>query len=317
MKLGLLTAALAELPFEEMLDRVAALGLEAIELHVALAAHCPAEALLKSKDRRKRWLAEIERRGLIISSLSAHGNPLHPDPQTARRDNLRLRHAISLAQKLGVGRVNGFSGCPADPGGGSVPNWVTCPWPTEYAELVAWQWEAKAIPYWTRTARFAADRGVHIGLEMHPGFLVYNPETLLRLRSECGEAIGANLDPSHLFWQGIDPLEAVRALGPCIWHVHAKDCRLEPANVRLNGVLDTKHYGQEARRAWVFRTVGYGHGESFWRDFVSALRVAGYDHVLSIEHEDSLMSVGEGIEKAAQFLQPLLIRQPPTEMYWA
>jgi sugar phosphate isomerase/epimerase len=316
MKLGLLTAPLADLPFEDMLDTVAGMGLDAIEVHVRITNHCPLDELLRSKTARSRWLGALEERGLILSSLSAHGNPLHPDAETAKADHQMLRKAIRLAEKLGVGRVNAFSGCPGEPGG-SVPNWVTCPWPPEFLELVTWQWEKKVIPYWTKTAKYAAQRDVKIGFEMHPGFVVYNPETLLRLRKACGENLGANFDPSHLFWQGIDPIEAVRALEGCIWHVHAKDCRLDPANVRTNGVLDTKHYRHEARRAWIFRTVGYGHGEDFWRNFVSTLRLVGYDHVLSIEHEDSLLSAAEGLRKAAEFLKPIILREPPTEMTWA
>jgi len=318
MKLGVLTAALGNLAFEEMLDRVADLGLDAIELHVAVTQHIPTEELLKSKTTRTQWAAAIERRGLIISSLSAHGNPVHPDPAVAKADDAMLRKAIRLAEKLGLDRVNGFSGCPGDQHGARVPNWVTCPWPPDFLELVAWQWEKKVIPYWTKAAKFAADHGVKIGFEMHPGFVVYNPETLLRLRAACGKNLGANFDPSHLFWQGMDPIEAVRALKGAIWHVHAKDCRVDPVNARVNGVLDTKHYGDELDRSWIFRTVGYGHGEGFWRDFVSILRLCGYDHVLSIEHEDSLMTIDEGITKAAEFLKGILIRDPkPKGMHWA
>jgi len=322
MKLGVLTGAFGNQPFEEMLDTVKAMGLQAVELPASAygaSPHCPVGDLLKSASLRRRWLDQVASRGLIISSLSCHGNPLHPDPATARLSDQAMRKGIVLAEKLGLDRVNGFSGCPGDQTGKSrVPNWVTCPWPPDFLSLVQWQWEKKAIPYWKKMAKFAADHGVKIGFEMHPGFLVYNPETLLRLRAECGKSLGANFDPSHLFWQGIDPVEAVRALAGCIWHVHAKDCRVEPAVARVNGVLDTKHYGDEFNRAWVFRTCGYGHGEGFWRDFVSALRLSGYDHVLSIEHEDSLMTTGEGIAKAAEFLNGILIREPkPTSMHWA
>ena len=321
MKLGVLTSAFGGMPFEQMLDEVVAMGLDAVELPASAygdSPHCPTDDLLASKSLRQHWLDETARRGLIISSLSAHGNPIHPDRAEARRSDTKLRKAIRLAEKLGLDRVNGFSGCPGDQHGARVPNWVTCPWPPEFAELIAWQWDKKVIPYWTKLAKFAAGHGVKIGFEMHPGFVVYNPETLLRLRAECGKNLGANFDPSHLFWQGIDPIEAVRALAGCIWHVHAKDCRVDPAVARVNGVLDTKHYGDEFHRAWVFRTVGYGHGEGFWRDFVSTLRLAGYDHVLSIEHEDSLMATTEGIAKAADFLKRIIIREPkPKGMHWA
>jgi sugar phosphate isomerase/epimerase len=157
-----------------------------------------------------------------------------------------------------------------------------------------------------------------IGLEMHPGFVVYNPETLLRLRHEAGERIGANYDPSHLVWQGIDPIEAVHELGRAraIFHAHAKDTYVDARNVRRNGVLDTKPYDQVLDRAWTFRTVGFGHGESMWRDLVSALRAVGYDDVLSIEHEDILASRDEGLEHAVALLRRVALRRPAGEMWW-
>ena len=213
--------------------------------------------------------------------------------------------------------VSRFSGCPGDSPTGKRPNWVTCPWPDDFSEIVQWQWEARVIPYWKREAKYAADRGIKIGFEMHPGFVVYNSETLLRLREACGRNIGANFDPSHLFWQGMDPIACLRTLRDCIWHVHAKDCIIDAANTAVNGVLDTKHYGDEINRSWIFRTVGYGHGEEFWRNFVSTLRMIGYDGVLSIEHEDSLMSLDEGFTKAVAFLQGILLREKLGGMWWA
>ena len=196
---------------------------------------------------------------------------------------------------------------------------MTCAWPEDFAETLRWQWDENVIPYWTREAAFAREVGVRIAFEMHPGFVVYNPETLLRLRAEAGDRIGANFDPSHLYWQGIDPVEAVRALGRhgAIFHFHAKDTYVDHANVRVNGVLDTKPYDRVLERAWTFRTVGYGHGESAWRDLLSALRTVGYDYVVSIEHEDALMSIDEGLAKAVAFLRPLLMRERPAEMWWS
>ena len=177
-----------------------------------------------------------------------------------------------------------------------------------------------AIPYWRDEAAFARETGLaKIALEPHPGFLVYNPETALRLREAAGPELGVNFDPSHFVWQGIDPLAAVRALGRAgaIFHVHAKDVYLDRANIGLNGVLDTKPYGHFADRSWSFRSVGYGQDDKFWRDFVSALRIAGYDGVLSIEHEDGLVSVDEGLAKAVDVLQRVLLRDQPGEMWWA
>jgi sugar phosphate isomerase/epimerase len=128
------------------------------------------------------------------------------------------------------------------------------------------------------------------------------------LRDLVGPHLGANLDPSHLFWQGMDPLVVIRALGAGgVYHVHAKDTRIDPQEMALNGGLETRPAGQ---RSWAFRTVGYGHGEAWWRDFVSVLRSAGYDGVLSIEHEDKLIGSREGVVKSVEFLRPLILQTP-------
>jgi sugar phosphate isomerase/epimerase len=195
-------------------------------------------------------------------------------------------------------------------------NWVTCPWPPEYSDVLAWQWEKKVIPYWKEHARFAADHGIRIAIEMHPGFVAYSPETMLRLRAESGDNIGVNYDPSHMFWQGIDPIKAIRILGDTIFHVHAKDTQIYDSNLPLTGVLDTKKYTDERNRGWIFRTVGYGHDAGWWREFVSTLRMFGYDGVLSIEHEDSLMSGDEGLAKAAEFLNSIVIREQAGAAWW-
>jgi len=153
---------------------------------------------------------------------------------------------------------------------------------------------------------------------MHPGFVVHNPRTLLRLRDACGEAVGANLDPSHLFWQGVDVVLAIHQLGraDAIYHVHAKDTALHPINAPLNGVLDTVPQAQVNERAWIFRTVGYGHGELEWRRILTALRLVGYDGVLSIEHEDALLSVEEGFQKGVAFLRSVMPSEPPMAEAW-
>lgn len=322
MKLGVLTVLFAQQPFEKALDYIAASGLGMVELGAAAYAaspHCDPDKLLNNRRSFRRFQTALSSRDLGISALSAHGNPLHPDRRIANAHRDGLRITVKLAQKLGLDTVNCFSGCPGDSDAAKYPNWVTCPWPPDFLEILAWQWENKVIPFWREEAMFAADHGVRLAFEMHPGFVVYNPETLLRLRAECGNNIGANFDPSHLFWQGIDPIEAVRVLGAAktIYHVHAKDTQVFEANVRVNGVLDTKHYRDELNRAWLFRTVGYGHDALFWKNFVSTLRMVGYDGTLSIEHEDSLLSIEEGFQKAVALLKEILLTQPAGEMWWA
>ncbi len=320
MKLGVMMALFGGRSLDEALDYVASQGLDAVEMCCGAypgSPHWNVGELLASARKRKEVAAKIKDRGLEISGFAAHGNPLHPNAKIAREHHEAHRNAVKLAEKMKVGVVTNFSGCPGDSERAKYPNWVTCPWPDDFSEIVKWQWERKVIPYWKKEARFAAQRGVKIAFEMHPGFVVYNTETLLRLREAAGRNLGANFDPSHLFWQGMDPIASLRQLKGAMFHVHAKDCRIEPGNTARNGVLDTKHYGDVFNRSWVFRTVGYGHGEDFWRDFVSTLRVIGYDGTISIEHEDGLMSVTEGFEKAVAFLKGILLREKTGEIWWA
>jgi sugar phosphate isomerase/epimerase len=323
VKLGVFTVLYSDLPLEQMLDKVAAIGLDAVELGTGNYpgdAHCRPAELLAESDKVDALRRAVESRGLMISALSQHGNPVHPDAEFAKRDREVWENTIRLAEVLEVPVVNAFSGCPGDHAGARYPNWVTCPWPEDYPAVLEWQWNDVVIPYWNDAAEFARAHGVtKIAFEMHPGFVVYNPETLLKLRRAVGHAIGANLDPSHLFWQGIDVVEAIKVLGreDAIFHVHAKDTYVDRGNVAVNGNIDTKHYGEILDRAWTFRTVGYGQGERTWRDIVSALRAVDYDYVMSIEHEDQLMSMDEGLQKAIDLLTNVLIREEKPRMWWA
>jgi sugar phosphate isomerase/epimerase len=258
----------------------------------------------------------IEDAGLTISALSCHANPLHPAPGVAASADDLFRRTVRLADKLSVPTVVTFSGCPGDSEHASHPNWITTPWPPEFLEVLDWQWDKKAIPYWQGAAQFAGDHGVTVAIEAHPGFLVYNAETLLRLREAAGPVIGINFDPSHLFWQGADMPAVIRALGKAIFHVHAKDLAFDRQNTAVNGVLDAKSYRRMSERSWLFRSVGWGHDALEWKGIVSALRLAGYDHVVSIEHEDALLSIDEGLESAVEFLAPLVLTEPPAEPWW-
>lgn len=320
MRLGVFSPVFQALDLEPMLDHVVELGLDAVEVAAGNYPgdrHCKPAALLADAGALDRFRAAFDARGLAISAISCHGNPIHPDPGRATEADGVFRKAVRLAEQLGVERINLFSGCAGEGPGARQPNWVTCSWPPEFGEIVRWQWDEVVIPYWREAAGFARDHGVRLGFEMHPGMAVYNPKTLLRLRAAAGDNVGANLDPSHLFWQGIDPIAAIRALGACIFHVHAKDTSIDPYNVAVNGVLDLESYRDVGQRSWVFRSVGDGHDILFWKRFVAALRVAGYDHVLSIEHEDSLASIEDGLARAIATLREAVLRDPPVETYWA
>ena len=318
MKVGVFTPLLSHLSIDGVLQKLSALGIHTVELGTGNYpgnAHCNL-SMIENPSCLKDFKTNLADSGFCISALSCHGNPLHPNPERAKNDREISRKTILLAEKLEVPVVIDFSGCPGDSPRSEYPNWVTCPWPPEYREILKWQWEEVAAPYWIEHARFAAQHNVKVAIEMHPGFLVYSPETLLKLRSIAGSTIGCNYDPSHMFWQSIDPIAAIRLLGDAIFHVHAKDTQIYSHNLPLTGVLDTKPYTEERNRAWMFRTCGYGHGEEWWREFVSTLRMFGYDYVLSIEHEDSLLSPEEGLSRAASFLQNIVPAQAPTAAWW-
>ncbi len=319
MKVGLFTALFANLSFDEVIRRIKPLGIRTVELGTGNYPGDPHIKLdwLSSAAKLKEFQQKLSDQGIAISALSCHGNPLHPNKRLAEAHAETSRRTILLAEKLGVGTVIDFSGCPGDSENSKFPNWSPTPWPPDYLEIQKWQWEKKVIPYWTKRAKFAQDHGVRVAIEMHPGFVVYNPETMLKLREAAGPAVGCNFDPSHMFWQGIDPCAAIRKLGEAVFHCHAKDTKIYTVNTMVNGVLDAKPYSDEKNRAFLFRTVGYGHGREFWTDMVSTLQMVGYDDALSIEHEDSLMSVEEGLSKAANFLNEIVIREKLKAMWWA
>jgi sugar phosphate isomerase/epimerase len=319
MQIGIFIALLQDRSFEEALDQVVAAGATAVEIPTGGyvgGKHASPLALVEDEAARKAFVEQIARRNLAIDALSCHGNPLHPQRQIAQEHHDTFQATVRLAALLGVDTVITFSGCPGDGPDARYPNWVTCPWPPDFQSILEWQWNERVLPYWREQAAFAESHGVRVAIEPHPGFVVYNAETVLRLRGECGPAIGANFDPSHFFWQSIDPILAARELRGTIYHVHAKDTRIDKLNTARNGVLDTKPYTDVAARSWVFRTVGYGHDSLFWKDLISELRLAGYDRVLSIEHEDSHASKAEGLRKAVAFLNECVLTEPPVGAWW-
>ncbi|KGX87782.1 sugar phosphate isomerase/epimerase family protein [Pontibacillus litoralis] len=321
MKLGVFTVLFSDMSFEEMLDYVQSAGLKAVEIGTGGYpgnAHCKVDELLESEEKRKEYIEKVTSRGLTISAFSCHGNPISPDPQFGRASHDIFVKTVKLAHLMGVPVVNTFSGTPGGAEGDTTPNWPVTPWPNEYTSALQWQWEEKLIPYWKEQGRFAQEHGVKIGLELHAGFLVHTPHTMLKLREATCEAIGANLDPSHLWWQGIDPVAAIKILGKAnaIHHFHAKDTYIDQENVNMYGLTDMQPYGNVQTRAWTFRSVGYGHSIQEWSNMVSALRTFGYDHAISIEHEDPIMSIKEGFNQAVKNLKAVNIEEQPADMWW-
>ncbi len=322
MKLCVLANLYAKKPLDEALSILKAQGVEAVEIGCGGYPgndHANPEILLNDEKAFEEWVNTFKKYDIEIAALSCHGNPVHPNKEIAAQFEKDFRNTILLAEKAGVDTVVTFSGCPGDHEGAKYPNWVTCPWPEDFLAILDYQWNEVLIPYWKEAVAFANAHGIYrIALELHPGFCCYNTETLLKLRKAVGPTIGANFDPSHLIWQGMEPAAAIRELGEAIFHCHAKDTKIDKINTARIGVLDTKHYGDEINRAWVFRALGYGHDESYWRDIVDNLRLVGYDRVMSIEHEDSLMTTDEGLAKSVAVLKNVIMREPkPSTMAWA
>ncbi|MFN7994529.1 MAG: sugar phosphate isomerase/epimerase [Bryobacteraceae bacterium] len=321
MKLGVFSVVFGNLRFEAMLERVREAGLECVEIGTGAypgSAHCDVEGLLVDPARLAAYRRAIEAAGLSISALSCPGNPLHPNKDIAAEHRRAFERTVRLAERLEVPVIVLLSGCPGDSPTAKYPNWCHFAWPPDFVELWNWQWNEVAIPYWREAAAFASAHGIRrLAVEMHPGFLVYNPETALKLREAVGENLGVNFDPSHLFWSGVDIPTAVHALKDAIFHCHAKDTFVDALNVAKNGCLDGKPYADISNRSWSFRTVGWGHGLEVWRSIVSAMRATGYDYVLSIEHEDPLASRDEGLRHAVQFLRQAVFSEPAGDMWWA
>ena len=308
--IGVFDPVYAKLSLDEMLDKVSALGLEAMEIGTGGypgANHCPLDEIYNDSAKAKTWVKKFEDRGIRVATLSCHGNPVHPDAKHAAKDADTFRKTVQLAERIDVKVIVGFSGCPGGSPADTQPNWVTYRWPEEYDQMLQWQWKEKVIPYWKEAAKFARDHGIHrLAFEMHPNFVVYNPRTLLRLREAVGEEIGANCDLSHLFWQGCDPVEVIHFLGKqgMIYHAHMKDTVLYPENVAKYGVLNFVFEKSDLPLASdAFRAVGYGHGASTWKAIMQAYMDIDYQGILSIENEDPILSGEVGVERAAYVLK--------------
>jgi sugar phosphate isomerase/epimerase len=308
--IGVFDPAFPDLSTDAMIEKFAGWGVEAVEIGTGgypNSAHCPVKDLLDDPAKARAWKKKFEDRNIQVATLSCHGNPVSPDPKIAERDAETFRRTVLLAERLEVKVIVGFSGCP---GGGpteTVPNWITYRWPTEYGQMLDWQWKERVIPYWKQAAKFAREHGIHrIALEMHPNFVVYNPKTLLRLREAVGEEIGANCDLSHLFWQQCDAVEVIRMLGKqgAIFHAHMKDTTFYKTNVDRYGVLNFAFEKSDLSGASeTFRAVGYGHSAGTWKEIMRAYMEVGYEGIFSVENEDPILSGEVGVERALYVLK--------------
>jgi sugar phosphate isomerase/epimerase len=304
MKIGMVSDSLGHLSRDEMLDTAARFGISGIEFNAAnwtSAPHLNLGELLSSAGERKNLLTALKSRGLELTALNANGNQLHPTEGAKQSE--ALYDTIRLAGAIGIETVVCMSGLPEGIAGDKMPNWVISSWPPETQTMLKYQWEDRALPYWAKLAAHAKSHGVKLAVELHGNQLVFNVATLLRLRKEIGKTVGANFDPSHLMWMGADPIAAIDALGDAIYNTHAKDTFINKPVCDVNSRMENGSLMDIAARAWSYITLGYGNGETFWRDFCYRLRMNGYDGWLSIEHEDVMLSREEGVRKSVELLK--------------
>lgn len=303
MKIGLNTDGFGAFTLDECLDKAAALGLNCVEFGMggwSSAPHVSIDELLASATERDRFLGKLRERGLEISALNCSGNQVHPGTIGPNDSEVAFK-TVELASLLGVERIVMMSGLPSAPGD-SYPNWITSSWPLEAMEILEWQWNERVIPWWKSFAPKAEAKGIRLCVEQHGRQVVYNTESFFRLRDAIGPVVGVNFDPSHLIWMGGDPVSAIHALGDCIYHVHGKDSRIEPA-AKVNGLLDPKHVVPVRPRFWNFVSLGHGSSVRAWLDILRALRSVGYDDVISIENEDYSLSAEEAVATSATTLR--------------
>lgn len=310
MKLGFVTDSLSGQSLNELLDNAVRMGVDGIEVNTggwSTAPHFDYKKMLSDKSERDAFMAELKSRGLEVASLNANGNPLHP---TDKKQSECLKDTIRLAGEMGIKKVCTMSGLPAGNASDTMPNWVVSSWPPETQAILNYQWNDVLLPYWHEIVTLAKEVGVEqIALELHGNQCVYNVPSMLHLRQEVGPIVGANLDPSHLFWMGGDPYSFIDALGDAIYHVHAKDTMVNKAKQRTTTLLENGSLTDISARSWSYITLGYGHGEEWWREFVYRLLMVGYKGYLSIEHEDVLLNSLEGLEKSVNLLKNVMPRK--------
>lgn len=324
MKLGAYTACLHDRSLDETLKILGELGLTSAEINTGgfvASPHIPIDDILASAGAREDYLGRFAQAGITLTGLNCNGNPLNPDPLVGPRHAADLHRTIEIAALLGVKRVVTMSGLPGGHPGARTANWVVNPWDSQYLDILDYQWAEVAVPFWKDIQARAAAADVKVCIEMHPQNLVFNPPTLQRLVEQTNAThVGAEMDPSHLFWQGIDPVAAIEHLGGLVFHAAAKDTRINEENVRVFGVLDDRFTRTPASRnplnlggdntlnqwperpSWQFVAVGRGHGDEFWVPFLQALHAVDADMAVNIEHEDTELDQIEGLRFAAQQL---------------
>lgn len=319
MEIALLSASMLDRSWEETLDAASKHGIRLIEAcaggHIPKVHYDPVQ-LAANDSALAAFRRTLELRGQQICSFSCHGNPLHPNPSIAQAAHDDFVATCQIAQRLGVKTLSLLAGTPGGSPDDQTPNWIINSAFVMFKEAYKWQWRERVIPYWKSAAEIADRYDVKLCIEPHTGDVVYNTQTFLRLREAVGPTMGMNLDPSHLWWQGIDPVVLIQTIGKAIYTCHVKDVSMDARLVARDGVASSADYDDWEARSWSYRTLGYGHSESFWRDFLIALRRVGYDGPLSIECEEPYLTVNDSLAKSVQLLRCVMPEEPPPTANW-
>ncbi len=311
--------SLCDLSWEEALDAAKSHGFRLIEAcgggHIPKVHYDPIH-LASDASALEKFQESVASRGLQICAFGCHGNPVHPDSQRAQAAHEDFVATCQIASRLGVERVDVLSGCPGGGPHDESVNWIVNSLYPEFKRAYEWQWEERVIPYWREAAKIAEDSGVKVCIEPHPGDVVYNAQTFERLRDAVGPVICANVDPSHLVWQGIDVAKLTERLGEAVAFAHAKDVAFDHDLIRREGLLPAFDYADWDARTWSYRALGYGHPDVYWRDFVIALRRAGYEGPVAIEIEEPYLATDDAIRKSLELLRWVMPAEAPPEGNW-
>lgn len=323
LKYGAYTACLQDRTLGEALDVLKATGLTGAEVNIGgfiPSPHAPAEVILGSRTAAEDYLGIFAEHGMELTGLNTSGNPISPLPAEGLGHSEDLKRAIRAAGALGVKEIVAMSGTPGTDASAKYPTWVVNPWNGIDMEILDYQWSV-AVPYWKEIDKLARDNDVYVCLELHPRNLIFNVPAFERLLNETGATnLKVNMDPSHLFWQQAEPIEAVKRLGDAVGHVHAKDTKIFPG-VAYRGVLDTDfgHVPADSPNktpvaagywctawpkdpAWRFVALGLGHDTDYWTRFLQEIAKVNPNMVVNIEHEDAEFGNVEGLEISARNL---------------
>lgn len=300
MKLGFVSAILPDQSLEEVLAFAAGAGYECVELmcwpvgkaerRYAGVTHVNVAALDRGKADEIRALCQ--KTGVAISGLGYYPNVLSPDPAEAEASLEHLKKVFRAAPLLGVEVVNTFIG-------------------RDWTKSVEANWPG-VLRVWKPLMDLAEELKIRVGIENCPMLftkdewpggknIAVSPAIWRRLFADLGSnRIGLNFDPSHFVWQQMDPLKAVREFRDRIFHVHAKDARIDRERLDEVGIL--------AHPLEYHTPKLPGLGEVNWGRFMSVLSDVGYRGPVCVEVEDrayerTLETRQEALRQAARFLR--------------